>query len=151
MKREVLLTILISFFALISGDNYVFDSNVLDDRNLVPTLSNGHIGFVPYTDAVHINGVYNGKTGESHRARIPSYGRVQIGSCALFAPANLCKYSLDMRQGVFRTTAEYDGYTVEAVTYAHRYYDKAIVNHITIKRSVPGSAGNFCDIKYSAI
>ncbi len=136
------LTILISLATLIHCDNYVFESDNVNDANRIPTLSNGHIGFVAYQDAVHINGVYNGKTGESHRARIPNYGRVQFELCGPFEQGDSCTYSLNMREGVFRTTSVYDGYSVELVTYAHRYYDKAIVNHVTIKRYVPGTTGD---------
>lgn len=141
-KRTLLcIAIIISLTTIINCDNYVFESNILNDQNRVPTLSNGHIGFTAYVDAVHINGVYNGKTGESHRARIPNYGRVQFEMCGLFAQGDECTYALDIRQGVFRTTSVYDGYSVELVTYAHRYHDKTIVNHVTIKRYVPGTSG----------
>ncbi|KAJ6648423.1 Protein-glucosylgalactosylhydroxylysine glucosidase, partial [Pseudolycoriella hygida] len=105
-----------------------------------PTMSNGHIGFVVYNDAVHINGVYNGRTGESHRARIPNYARVQFEMCGAFTQGDSCTYSLDVRQGIFRTTSDYDGYSVELVTYAHRYFDKTIVNHVTIRRYEPGTS-----------
>lgn len=144
MSRTTLssITIIISLTTLINCDNYVFDSIVLNDTNRIPTLSNGHIGFVAYNDAVHINGVYNGRTGESHRARIPNYGRVQFELCGVYTQGDLCTYSLDIGQGVFRTTSVYDGYSVELVTYAHRYYDKTIVNHVTIKRYVPGTTGD---------
>lgn len=143
LKRTLLsITIIISLTVVINCDNYVFESIVLDDPNRVPTLSNGHIGFVAYNDAVHVNGVYNGQTGESHRARIPNYSRVQFEMCGVFTQGDLCTYSLDIRQGVFRTTSVYDGYSVELVTYAHRYYDKTIVNHVTMKRYVPGTSGD---------
>lgn len=144
MSTRTLLsvTIIISLTALINCDNYVFETNILNDPNRAPTLSNGHIGFVAYSDAVHINGVYNGETGESHRARIPNYGRVQFEMCGIFSQGDLCTYSLDIRQGIFNTTSEYDGYTVELVTYPHRYYDKTIVNHVTIRRHVPGTTGD---------
>lgn len=141
-KTLLYLTTIISFTTLINCDNYVFESDNLNDVKRIPTLSNGHIGFVAYNDAVHINGVYNGRTGESHRARIPNYGRVQFEMCGPFTQGDSCTYSLDIRQGVFRTTSVYDGYSVELVTYAHRYYDKAIVNHVTIQRHVPGTSGD---------
>lgn len=143
MSRRMLLsiTIIVYLITTINCDNYVFESIILNDPNRVPTLSNGHIGFVAYNDAVHINGVYNGKTGESHRARIPNYGRVQFEMCGVFTQGDSCTYSLDIRQGVFRTTSVFDGYSVELVTYAHRYYDKTIVNHVTIKRYTPGTSG----------
>lgn len=144
MSRRTLLSIttIIALTALINCDNYVFESIVLNDPNRIPTLSNGHIGFVAYNDAVHVNGVYNGKTGESHRARIPNYGRVQFEMCGVSTEGDVCTYSLDIRQGIFRTVSVYDGYSVELVTYAHRYYDKTIVNHVTIKRYVPGTTGD---------
>lgn len=128
------------------ADNYVFDTKEFEDRSAIPTLSNGQLGFVVYSDSVHLNGLYNGKTGKSHRARIPNYARVQYEFCGIYTSgADDCTYSLDMRRGLFRTTSNYqsNAYSVELLTFPHRFYEKTIVNQLTIKRTVPGVGGMF--------
>lgn len=134
-------------FVLVLADNYVFETTQLNNYDVIPTLSNGHLGFVMYSDALHMNGLYNGKTGDSHRARIPNYGRVQFEFCGVFSNGdNTCRYALDMRRGYFQTTSSYSrtnpvtqqttAYTVELLTYPHRYYVHSIVNQLSIRRSI---------------
>lgn len=128
----------------IASDNYVFETKDFRDRTIIPTLSNGHLGFVAYGDSVHMNGLYNGKTGESHRARIPNYGRIQYEYCGVFTSGgDDCTYTLDMRQGLFRTTSnnQNDAVHVQLETYPHRFYEKTIVNHLTIHRNMVGIGG----------
>lgn len=129
----------------ITSDNYVFETKDFQDRTIIPTLSNGHLGFVAYGDSIHMNGLYNGKTGESHRARIPNYGRIQYEYCGVFTTGgDDCTYALDMRQGLFRTTSnnQNDAVRVQLVTYPHRFYDKTIVNHLTVNRNMIGMGGD---------
>lgn len=67
-----------------------------NDR-LYPTIGNGHIATVVRSDTIYINGVYNGRTGSSHRARVPS--TVSIAIQNLTEPDELSKYTLDMGRG----------------------------------------------------
>lgn len=103
-----------------------------------PVLANGHIGFIPYGDSIYMNGLYNGYTDNSHRARIPNVGNVQFEPCIRehSAMGSSCIYAMDIYNGVFRTSANVSAgqFSVEHIQYAHRYYDLAIVNHIKINR-----------------
>lgn len=132
--------------------NYIFEgSNLKNDTNIVPVLANGHIGFVPYGDTIYMNGLYNGFKNNSHRARIPNLSRYQFDNCRLVNdspptasdPNQGCSYSLDMFQGTFTTRANFTGgnFTVEQTQFAHRFFDRAIVNQITLKRNTADTAG----------
>uniref|UniRef100_A0A182K3N7 Glycoside hydrolase family 65 central catalytic domain-containing protein n=1 Tax=Anopheles christyi TaxID=43041 RepID=A0A182K3N7_9DIPT len=106
-------------------------------KAVIPTLANGHLGFVVYSDSVHLNGVYNGLKGVSHRARIPNYANIQLGNCSsLRAHPKNCRYQLDMRRGMFRTTLEdpAGGYRVQHEVYPNRHFAQTIVNRIHIRR-----------------
>lgn len=106
----------------------------LPDISEVSSLSNGHIGFVVYSDIVHINGLYNNATGDSHRARIPNYSNVQFAQCGLTSNAG-CSFKLHMQDGVFETTYTLTNeYKITQQIYAHRYYNRAIINHIVVER-----------------
>jgi hypothetical protein len=50
----------------------------LPDQSVLPSLANGHIGFVIRTPDLTMNGLYNGYIGHSHRARIQNHGNIQI-------------------------------------------------------------------------
>ena len=135
------LSVLIS----VNCDNYVFEITQLNNSNVLPSLSNGHIGFVVYSDSVHLNGLYNGRRGESHRARVPNYARVEFEYCGSFPQnGNICTYTLDMRRGVFTTKSFYANGLIDVAltTYPHRYFDKTIVNHLTVNRVGNGFDGN---------
>lgn len=149
MTRTIIQIIaaLTTVTVVVLGDNYIFETTELNDFAIIPTLSNGHLGYVAYSDALHMNGLYNGKTGESHRARIPNYGRVQFEYCGVFSNGdNSCTYALDMRRGVFQTTSSYSRlnpttqqttqYSVELLTFPHRYYVHTILNQLTVRRPV---------------
>ncbi|XP_058447939.1 protein-glucosylgalactosylhydroxylysine glucosidase-like [Malaya genurostris] len=117
--------------------NFLFTSKRLPEKAVTPTLANGHLAFVVYGDAVHMNGVYNGLGGVSHRARIPNYANIQLVNCAAtVVNVTGCNYQLDMKNNMFRTV--YDdplGYfRVVHDVYPHRFFDKAIVNKIRIQR-----------------
>ncbi|XP_041778420.1 protein-glucosylgalactosylhydroxylysine glucosidase-like isoform X2 [Anopheles merus] len=109
----------------------------LPNKAVTPTLANGHLGFVVYGYSVHLNGVYNGLKGVSHRARIPNYANIQLANCSSLQtqPRN-CHYQLDMRSGKFRTTLEdpAGGYRVQHEVYPNRHFDQTIVNRIHLRR-----------------
>ncbi|XP_058121395.1 protein-glucosylgalactosylhydroxylysine glucosidase-like [Anopheles ziemanni] len=117
--------------------NFLFNATKLPNKAVTPTLANGHLGFVVYGDAVHLNGVYNGLKGVSHRARIPNFANIQLANCSslLVQPKN-CRYQLDMRNGAFRTTLEdpAGGYRVVHEVYPNRHFDQTIVNRVHLQR-----------------
>lgn len=148
----------------ISSSSYIYETAEFRDRTNLPTLSNGHLGFVVYGDTLHMNGLYNGIGQESHRARIPNYAHVQFEYCGVYSQGgDKCTYALDIKRGLFKTTANYQNgaIAVELITYPHRIYDMTIVNHLKIKRtrfgqdefrvrlfSSPGSNSEDLDILY---
>lgn len=124
---------------VVSGNdaNFLFTANRLPAKAVTPTLANGNIAFVVYGDAVHMNGVYNGQHGLSHRARIPNYANLQMPYCASsIAEPTGCSYQLDMKNNMFRTVYEDPNGSFRIVhdVYPNRYFDKAIVNKVRIQR-----------------
>lgn len=109
-----------------------------------PVLANGHIGYVPYSDSIYMNGVFNGFKGSSHRARIPNYANIYVESCGPAKELDFeCTYALDVQRAVFEMEASLEdgNILVRQTQYAHRYYDRAIVNTIHLKRNSVNSRG----------
>ncbi|XP_026465259.1 protein-glucosylgalactosylhydroxylysine glucosidase-like [Ctenocephalides felis] len=48
---------------------------VAKNERLLPTVANGHLGYTLTSDAIYMNGLYNGEGGRSHRARIRAHIR----------------------------------------------------------------------------
>lgn len=111
-----------------------------------PVLSNGHVGFVPYSTSIYMNGVYNGFKGSSHRARIPNYANIYVEICGPSKESDAnCIYALDVQRAVFEMEASVsDGkIRVKQTQCAHRYYASAIVNTIRLERNSVNSSGEF--------
>ena len=104
----------------------------MPDLKEIPTLSNGHIAFTVNGDSILLNGLYNGRKGESHRARIPNYSNI-LTDLPCQAAGN-CHYMLHMRDGYFETIYDVDGYDLNQPVYAHRYYNRAIINKVILRR-----------------
>ena len=117
----------------VEQNDWVIGTGKLPDaEELLPTLSNGHVGLVVNGDAILMNGLYNGLKGQSHRARIPNYSNIVASeTCSL----NNCEHRLNMRHGYFETKLT-GGRSFRLVqqTYVHRFYNRAIVNRITLER-----------------
>jgi hypothetical protein len=97
----------------------------------MPALSNGHLGFIVFSDAVHMNAFYNGRAGLSHRARIPNHSNIQFADCQ----TQTCKYSFNVKYGYFMVEMNVENQFIAThLVYAHRYYDRAIINQIFIQR-----------------
>jgi protein-glucosylgalactosylhydroxylysine glucosidase len=79
-----------------------------------------------------MNGLYNGAKGQSHRARIPNYANVSTEpACS----EQVCAYKLNMRQGFFQNVKTIaNNYTITQHLYAHRFYNRAIVNRFVVER-----------------
>uniref|UniRef100_A0A2M4ACX0 Protein-glucosylgalactosylhydroxylysine glucosidase n=1 Tax=Anopheles triannulatus TaxID=58253 RepID=A0A2M4ACX0_9DIPT len=138
MSFLAVFTFALSVLSVSGSDyNFLFNATKLPTKAVTPTLANGHLGFVVYGDSVHLNGVYNGLKGVSHRARIPNFANIQIGNCSSLKvqPKN-CRYQLDMRRGKFRTTLKdpAGGYSVLHEVYPNRHFDQTIVNRVTMRR-----------------
>lgn len=109
-----------------------------------PVLANGHIGYVPYSDSIYMNGVFNGYKGDSHRARIPNYANIYTECCGPSKAAQLqCTYALDAHRALFETEVNADdgNIFVRQTQYAHRYYESVIVNTIRVERNSANASG----------
>lgn len=101
------------------------------DSKLLPTLGNGHLGFTALSDDVYMNWLYNGRAGLSHRARIPNFVNILLTDCL----SRSCKYTLNVKHGIFavKLTVENE-FIATHLVYAHRFYDRALINQIHIQR-----------------
>lgn len=60
-------------------DPAVFTSASLpSDPRLLATVTNAYLGTRVYRDILHVNGVYNGAVGDTHRADVPSPVNVRM-------------------------------------------------------------------------
>lgn len=146
-----------------TGDSHRFESSDYWDIDDRPVLGNGHIGFVPYGDSIFMNGLYNGQTPKSHRARIPNYANVQFELCSSGQRTNgmnaanesnklaQCKYTLDSFNGVFSSRVNDSSFSIEHIQYAHRYHQTAMINRIRIQRYSPdnGRENGFVLLSFS--
>jgi protein-glucosylgalactosylhydroxylysine glucosidase len=108
------------------------------DSKLLPTLSNGHLGFTVLSEDVYMNGLYNGHCGLSHRARIPNFGNILLADCK----TQECSYTLNARLGYFMVKLVVENqFSATHLIYAHRFHNRALVNQIHIQRL--GSRGEF--------
>lgn len=124
--------------------NGIFDSFNFWNVSDKPVMGNGHVAFIPYGDAIYMNGLYNGNGGQSHRARIPNYANIQFETCnrSTSTASDLnklpqCSYALDIFNAIFRTRANFNNgqVIVDQIQYAHRYYDRTIVNRIQLQQN----------------
>lgn len=104
-----------------------------NDPNLLPTLGNGHIGFTVLSNEVYMNGLYNGRAGLSHRARIPNFVNILLEDCLKHEEA--CNFSLNMHHGYFMVKLVVaDQFIATHLIYAHRYRDRVLINQLHIQR-----------------
>lgn len=80
-----------------------------------------------------MNGLYNGKKGMSHRARIPNMGNLQLTQIDTGLVTYL--YRLDMGRGLFEIVMTGTGYRATQQIYAHRYYTRAMITKVTVERT----------------
>ncbi|XP_047545214.1 protein-glucosylgalactosylhydroxylysine glucosidase [Vanessa atalanta] len=116
----------------ISDEAHIFSTLSLpsDDR-FMPSVGNGHIATNVFSDTVYMNGLYNGRKGESHRARIPAWANIRLKSTLTNHPYSPV-YSLDTKHGVFQVTVDRDRSVVTQRIFAHKFYTRTIVNQIQV-------------------
>ncbi|NXP54487.1 PGGHG glucosidase, partial [Heliornis fulica] len=117
-------------------DPAVFSSTALpSDPRLLATVTNAYLGTRVYRDIFHVNGVYNGAVGDTHRADIPSPVNVRM----VTAPdtENLAEiFTLNTRTGTFSHVLQLTDYTATQQIYAHRSLVHLMAFSITIRRLV---------------
>lgn len=118
------------------------DFRLPENRNYMPTLGNGHIGYTVMSDTIYMNGLYNGIGGHSHRARIPNYSNLEIMIMNIYTnqatypkrPDWNVTYELDLKKGIFKTTIVNNYFKIIHKTYPHRFFTRCIINEIYIIR-----------------
>lgn len=76
----------------------MFSSTSLpSDPRLLATVTNAYLGTRVYRDILHVNGVYNGAAGDTHRADIPSPVNVRMAVPGADSLAET--FTLDTRTG----------------------------------------------------
>ncbi|XP_053605978.1 protein-glucosylgalactosylhydroxylysine glucosidase [Plodia interpunctella] len=116
----------------VSTDPHIFSAHRLptEDR-FMPSIGNGHIATNIFSDTIYMNGVYNGKKGKSHRARIPAWANIRLNSTLTHSPYSTL-YSIDTKEGAFKVQVERERSVVTQRIYAHRFYTRAIINQILV-------------------
>lgn len=131
---------------------YVYPHSLPPDLNFMPSLSNGHLGYTVFGNAIFMNGVYNGAGGNSRRARIPNWINITAelcdpAGCQVNNEYTDISYEMDLRGGYFKNRKSYAslGLTLEQRTYPHRYYNRALVYELLAYRhtSIPLSLGEY--------
>ena len=96
---SVISNILVFFHFIISTLNITsYFHRLPENSRILPTIGNGHVATVVYTDTIYMNGLYNGLKTLSHRARIPSTCAIEITSTSAHITKSL--YSLDVETGM---------------------------------------------------
>ncbi|KAM9147062.1 protein-glucosylgalactosylhydroxylysine glucosidase [Pangshura tecta] len=114
-------------------DPAVFTSSTLpSDPRLLATVTNAYLGTRVYRDIFHVNGVYNGAVGDTHRADVPSPVNVRIN---VLGENGLTEtFTLNTRTGTFSHLLQLPGYTATHRIYAHHSLVHLLAFSITIKR-----------------
>lgn len=119
--------------------------------NMMPSIGNGFVGTVIFSDTTHVSGLFNGKahskgypiypinrTHHTHRARLPS--TCSVNFTVLDVLGSYTCYGLNITEGIFYRwfqAEEGDGLNgtldIEQRIYAHRKWRNLLVNEITIK------------------
>eukprot|EP00072_Mus_musculus_P075833 XP_017177596.1 PREDICTED: acid trehalase-like protein 1 isoform X4 [Mus musculus] len=120
-------------------DPTIFSARCLpSDPRLWATVTNSYLGTRVYHDTIHINGVYNGAVGDTHRASLPSPLNVQLE-----APAGTEQltetFTLDTNTGSFLHTLEGPSFRASQRIYAHRVLPHVLVFSVSIARLTTGN------------
>ncbi|XP_071807639.1 protein-glucosylgalactosylhydroxylysine glucosidase-like [Asterias amurensis] len=120
-------------YADISKRPDVFESSSLPSQQCcLPTVGNGYLATVVYSDTIYVNGIYNGRGGNSHRARIPSTAAITVSSKTAIKKQS---YSLSVTNGTFYHRIDTGVALVEQRLYAHQTFPYILINEIAIQRT----------------
>lgn len=133
MDKFFYILLLCPSIVRLETSSYNFKTTELPSNpDLLPTLGNGHLGFTIFSQNVYMNGVYNGKEGDSSRARIPNWANIRVDHCR-YKPGD-CEWNLNLRDGTFRETIKNSEFYLEHLIFPHRVFNRAIINQISITR-----------------
>ncbi|XP_068539805.1 protein-glucosylgalactosylhydroxylysine glucosidase isoform X3 [Anas acuta] len=115
-------------------DPAVFTTTCLpSDQRLLATVTNAYLGTRVYRDILHVNGVYNGAVGDTHRADVPSPLNVRMTVPGADSLAET--FTLNARTGTFSHVLQSTDYTATHQIYAHHSLVHLMAFSITIRRS----------------
>uniref|UniRef100_A0A8B9QUH3 Protein-glucosylgalactosylhydroxylysine glucosidase n=1 Tax=Anas platyrhynchos TaxID=8839 RepID=A0A8B9QUH3_ANAPL len=115
-------------------DPAVFTTTCLpSDQRLLATVTNAYLGTRVYRDILHVNGVYNGAVGNTHRADVPSPLNVRMTVPGADSLAET--FTLNARTGTFSHVLQSTDYTATHQIYAHHSLVHLMAFSITIRRS----------------
>lgn len=127
----------------LSTEPSIFQSDVFPDEECcLPSVGNGFVATVVYSDRIHMNGLYNGYKGNSLRARIPSTAAIQFhvkDNSSMVSEL----FTLDVKQGVFTRVTELKNVIIEQRIYAHQNLTRLIINEVTISHTPGGGMSDF--------
>uniref|UniRef100_H2ZEB2 Protein-glucosylgalactosylhydroxylysine glucosidase n=1 Tax=Ciona savignyi TaxID=51511 RepID=H2ZEB2_CIOSA len=119
------------------NDLYVLKSSVLPNNpRFYPTVANGVVGLVLFGDTMHMAGLYNGRKGESHRARIQSYLQYITTPHSTLWPRR--KFIQHMDVGLFQIKLSGIKMFISQKIYAHKLLTNLLVSEITVTCKQPG-------------
>ncbi|KAM6408002.1 protein-glucosylgalactosylhydroxylysine glucosidase [Rhynochetos jubatus] len=119
-------------------DPAVFTAPALpSDPRLLATLTNAYLGTRVYRDILHVNGVYNGAAGDTHRADVPS--PVNVRMAVPDADGLAETFTLDTRTGTFSHVLRSAEYAATHQVYAHRSLVHLMAFSITLRRAAPAT------------
>ena len=111
----------------------------------MPSVANGYLGTVIYSDAVHVSGVFNGKaypkktsiypvyfSQHTHRARLPSTANIDFSVSAIQGETS---YGLDVEEAVFFKWFRAQNLEVEQRIYAHQSRKNLLIVEIAAKNT----------------
>ncbi|XP_029412679.1 protein-glucosylgalactosylhydroxylysine glucosidase isoform X4 [Nannospalax galili] len=104
------------------------------DPRLWATVTNSYLGTRVYHDTVHVNGVYNGAGGNTHRAILPSPLNVWLEAPAGIGEQLTKTFSLDTNTGSFLHTLEGSSFRASQCIYAHRVLPHVLAFRVSIAR-----------------
>uniref|UniRef100_A0A493SSN0 Protein-glucosylgalactosylhydroxylysine glucosidase n=1 Tax=Anas platyrhynchos platyrhynchos TaxID=8840 RepID=A0A493SSN0_ANAPP len=115
-------------------DPAVFTTTCLpSDQRLLATVTNAYLGTRVYRDILHVNGVYNGAVGDTHRADVPSPLNVRMTVPGADSLAET--FTLNTRTGTFSHVLQSTDYTATHQIYAHHSLVHLMAFSITIRQS----------------
>ncbi|XP_048259379.1 protein-glucosylgalactosylhydroxylysine glucosidase-like [Haliotis rufescens] len=122
-------------FCLNPQDHILETDDFPQDDRFRPAIGNGHIATNVLSDTIYMNGVFNGRRSDSHRARIPATSSID----AIDRGHNSSRhYSLDMLRGIFTQTIKRDDADIAIQYFAHRTMTRLLVTIVTMTRRRQG-------------
>ncbi|XP_032214405.1 protein-glucosylgalactosylhydroxylysine glucosidase isoform X2 [Mustela erminea] len=122
-----------------SEDPTIFTARSLpSDPRLLATMTNTYLGTRVYHDTLHVSGVYNGASGDTHRAVLPSPLNVQLEVPGDTGDQLTETFVLDTNTGSFLHTLESPSFRASQRIYAHRALPHVMAFSVSISRVAVG-------------